>query len=83
VKRSKQSVLVEQNYHGQLGKLIRMECGLDIPNKVLKYDGRPFFYEELLSLLLEKLVGNAIGRRALASGSTKEKSLLGHGLYLL
>jgi 2-oxoglutarate ferredoxin oxidoreductase subunit alpha len=43
VKRSKQSVLVEQNYQGQLGKLIRMECGLDIPNRVLKYDGRPFF----------------------------------------
>jgi 2-oxoglutarate ferredoxin oxidoreductase subunit alpha len=81
-KRSKQSVLVEQNYQGQLGKLIRMECGLDIPNKVLKYDGRPFFYEELLSSLLEKLVDTAGSRRAWASRSTKEKSLLGHGVYL-
>jgi 2-oxoglutarate ferredoxin oxidoreductase subunit alpha len=42
-KRSKRIVLVEQNYQGQLGMLIRMECGLDIPDKILKYDGRPFF----------------------------------------
>jgi 2-oxoglutarate ferredoxin oxidoreductase subunit alpha len=42
---SKRIVLVEQNYQGQLGMLIRMECGLDIPDKILKYDGRPFFYD--------------------------------------
>jgi 2-oxoglutarate ferredoxin oxidoreductase subunit alpha len=53
-KRSKRIVLVEQNYQGQLGMLIRMECGLDIPDKILKYDGRPFFYDELLSSVLEK-----------------------------
>jgi 2-oxoglutarate ferredoxin oxidoreductase subunit alpha len=45
---------VEQNHQGQLGKLIRMECGLDIPDKILKYDGRPFFYDELLSSVIEK-----------------------------
>jgi 2-oxoglutarate/2-oxoacid ferredoxin oxidoreductase subunit alpha len=48
-------VLAEQNYQGQLGMLIKMECGLDIPDKILKYDGRPFFYDEVLSLLLEKV----------------------------
>jgi 2-oxoglutarate ferredoxin oxidoreductase subunit alpha len=53
-KRSKRIVLVEQNYQGQLGMLIRMECGLDIPDKILKYDGRPFFYDELLSSVLER-----------------------------
>jgi len=51
---SKRIVLVEQNYQGQLGMLIRMECGLDIPDKILKYDGRPFFYDELLSSVLER-----------------------------
>jgi 2-oxoglutarate ferredoxin oxidoreductase subunit alpha len=55
-KRSKRVVLVEQNYQGQLGMLIRMECGLDIPDKILKYDGRPFFYNELLSKVIEKCV---------------------------
>jgi 2-oxoglutarate ferredoxin oxidoreductase subunit alpha len=53
-KRSRRIVLVEQNHQGQLGKLIRMECGLDIPDKILKYDGRPFFYDELLSSVIEK-----------------------------
>jgi 2-oxoglutarate ferredoxin oxidoreductase subunit alpha len=52
--RSKRIVLVEQNYQGQLGMLIRMECGLDIRDKILKYDGRPFFYDELLASVLEK-----------------------------
>jgi 2-oxoglutarate ferredoxin oxidoreductase subunit alpha len=31
-----------------------MECGLDIADKILKYDGRPFFYDELLSQLLQR-----------------------------
>src|ERR1700688_4925286 len=52
--RSKRIVLVEQNYQGQLGMLIRMECGLDIWDKILKYDGRPFFYDELLSSVMER-----------------------------
>jgi 2-oxoglutarate ferredoxin oxidoreductase subunit alpha len=81
-KRSKQSVLVEQNNQGQLGKLIRMECGLDIPDKVLKYDGRPFFYDELLSLLLEQLVDKDAPRPVLASRSAMEKSSCGYGVYL-
>jgi 2-oxoglutarate/2-oxoacid ferredoxin oxidoreductase subunit alpha len=54
VERAKHSVVVEQNFQGQLGMLIRMECGLDIPDKILKYDGRPFFYDELLSQLLDR-----------------------------
>jgi 2-oxoglutarate ferredoxin oxidoreductase subunit alpha len=52
--RSKRIVLVEQNYQGQLGMLIRMECGLDIPDKILKYDGRPLFYDELLSSVMAR-----------------------------
>jgi 2-oxoglutarate ferredoxin oxidoreductase subunit alpha len=31
-----------------------MECGLDIPDKILKYDGRPFFYDELLSSVTQR-----------------------------
>jgi 2-oxoglutarate ferredoxin oxidoreductase subunit alpha len=56
-KRSKRIVLVEQNYQGQLGMLIRMSCGLDIPDQILKYDGRPFFYDELLSSVMERCAG--------------------------
>ncbi len=46
-KKAKKIVLIEQNYQGQLGQLIRMECGLDITNRILKYDGRPFYFDEL------------------------------------
>jgi len=66
--RSKRAVLVEQNYQGQLGMLIRMECGLDITDKILKYDGRPFFYDELLSLLLARF-----GRTEVASLSSAKR----------
>ncbi len=31
-----------------------MNCGLDIPDRILKYDGRPFFYDELLSVVIER-----------------------------
>ena len=50
-KKAKKIVLVECNYQGQLGMLLKMECGIDIPRKILKYDGRPFFTDELASLL--------------------------------
>ena len=49
---AKKVVLVEQNYQGQLGMLIKMECGKDIDHKILKYDGRPFFSDELYSRIL-------------------------------
>jgi 2-oxoglutarate ferredoxin oxidoreductase subunit alpha len=58
-RRSKRIVLVEQNYQGQLGMLIRMSCGMDIPDKILKYDGRPFFYDELLSSVMERFAGTS------------------------
>lgn len=43
-----ETILIESNYMGQLGKVIRMETGINIKNKILKWDGRPFFYEELI-----------------------------------
>jgi 2-oxoglutarate ferredoxin oxidoreductase subunit alpha len=46
-KKAKYVVLVEQNHQGQLGKLLRMESGVEIKEHILKYDGRPFFYDEL------------------------------------
>jgi len=48
---AKQVVLIEQNSTGQLGKLIRMETGIEIPKKFLKYDGRPWYPEEIVEKL--------------------------------
>lgn len=40
-------ILIENNATGQLGDLIRQKTGIEIQNKILKYDGRPFFADEL------------------------------------
>ena len=37
-KKAKKIILIEGNYGGQLGTLIKQECGLDITNKILKYE---------------------------------------------
>jgi 2-oxoglutarate/2-oxoacid ferredoxin oxidoreductase subunit alpha len=50
-KKAKKVVLVEGNHTGQLGMLIKQECGYDITEKILKYDGRPFFTDELSNRL--------------------------------
>lgn len=46
--KSKKTILIENNSTGQLGALIRQEIGFEIKEKILKYDGRPFFPEELV-----------------------------------
>ncbi len=46
--KAKRTILVELNYSGQLGSLIREQTGYDVGQRVVKYDGRPFSEEELL-----------------------------------
>ncbi len=45
---NKKYILVENNSHGQFGKLLLMETGIEIKDKLLKYDGRPFWPEEIV-----------------------------------
>ena len=47
----KKLILLENNKTGQLGKLIRQETGIEIKDKILKYDSRPFWPEEIVSQL--------------------------------
>lgn len=44
------TIIVEQNATAQLAALIREHTGREISEKILKYDGRPLFPEELLSM---------------------------------
>ena len=44
---AKLKVLVEGNYSGQLGSLIRERTGIAIEHRVLKYNGRPFSQNEI------------------------------------
>ncbi|MFH1891005.1 MAG: 2-oxoacid:acceptor oxidoreductase subunit alpha [Candidatus Kuenenbacteria bacterium] len=48
LKKAKNILLVENNKTGQLGDLIREQTGIEIKNNFLKYDGRPFFREEVI-----------------------------------
>ncbi len=44
-------ILVENNSRGQFGRLLRQETGIDIKEKLLKYDGRQFFVEEIINFV--------------------------------
>jgi len=46
--KAKRIIVVEQNATGQLAQLIRAETGIDIFEKLLKYDGRAWLPEEIL-----------------------------------
>lgn len=51
VNQGKRLVLIENNQTGQLGQLIKEECGYEFTEKLLKYDGRPFFIDDILDYL--------------------------------
>jgi 2-oxoglutarate ferredoxin oxidoreductase subunit alpha len=44
-------ILVENNSWGQFGKLLAMETGINIDNKILRYDGRPITAEYIIENL--------------------------------
>lgn len=41
-------ILVENNSHAQFGSLIKMTTGLEFQHKLLKYDGRQIFIEDII-----------------------------------
>lgn len=51
IKNSTKLITLECNSTGQLNRLIRQETGLKIEPQLLKYDGRPFFPEEIIKKL--------------------------------
>jgi 2-oxoglutarate/2-oxoacid ferredoxin oxidoreductase subunit alpha len=49
LKRANKTLLIEGNHNAQLGQLIRQESLVDIPDTFLKWDGRPFYPDEIVS----------------------------------
>jgi len=47
--------VVEGNSTGQLAKIIRMETGIKVEKKLLKYDGRPFYPHEIVQFVRNTL----------------------------
>ena len=62
LKAAKKLALVEENYSGQLGAVIREQTGILIETRILKFDGRPFSQDELMEAF----------ERALTSGGVQE-----------
>lgn len=50
---AKQVIIVENNATAQLAKLIRRETGFNITHKILKYNGLPFYIDELTAKIAE------------------------------
>jgi 2-oxoglutarate ferredoxin oxidoreductase subunit alpha len=54
----KHPIIIENNFTSQMARLIRMETGFDIKDKILKYDGEPFpaglAYKEVKKILSKK-----------------------------
>jgi len=46
--------LIENNAFGQLGALITQQTGYLFTQKFLKYDGRPFFIEDIMKYLEQR-----------------------------
>lgn len=51
----KETICIESNYTGQLSKLIMMETGYSIGHKLLKYDGEPFYTNQIVQKVKEVL----------------------------
>ncbi len=47
----KRYILVENNSWSQFGKLLKMEIGFEIQEKILRYDGRPVSVEDIIKKL--------------------------------
>ncbi len=48
LKGAKKIVAIENNFTGQMTGLIKEKTGIEISDKLLKYDGRPFYPEEIV-----------------------------------
>jgi len=48
LKKSKEILICEGNYSGQMANLIRAKTGIEIQNKFLKFDGRSIYPEEIV-----------------------------------
>ncbi len=53
LRKASKVVVIENNATGQFANLIKLETGVDVSKKVLKYNGLPFSKEEIVEALLD------------------------------
>ena len=56
IKSAKKTICIECNQSGQLASIIKEQTGLDVTHKLLKYDGRPFYPEEIYDAIKTYLI---------------------------
>jgi 2-oxoglutarate ferredoxin oxidoreductase subunit alpha len=47
----KRYIMIENNSHAQFAQLLRQQTGITVAEHILKYDGRPFYPEEIVDYL--------------------------------
>ncbi|MEM3732645.1 MAG: 2-oxoacid:acceptor oxidoreductase subunit alpha, partial [Candidatus Bathyarchaeia archaeon] len=50
-------ILIEHNYSAQAGKLIKLNTGISIENRIVKYTGRPMYTHEVIQAVEKVLKG--------------------------
>ena len=50
-------ILIENNYSGQFSRLLEAETGINVETRILKYDGLPFYADELAREIDDILAG--------------------------
>jgi 2-oxoglutarate ferredoxin oxidoreductase subunit alpha len=55
LEQAKRLVLVEQSPSAQLAQLVKLQLGIDIQRKILKYSGEPFHVEELVNRIKKEV----------------------------
>lgn len=53
---SKRYILIENNSTAQFGQLLRQQTGVDIMERLLRYDGRPFWPKDIVEYVINKPV---------------------------
>ena len=51
IKRGKKIIVAENNQTGQLAQMLKEKTGYPFKKRLLKYDARPFFVEDILEYL--------------------------------
>ena len=55
--KAEQVISIENNYNGQFSRLLEIETGINVGTRILKYDGLPFYADELASEIDDILEG--------------------------
>jgi len=63
----KRLIMVEQNFTSQMARLLRMETGIHITDRILKYDGEPFVATEVFNQI-KKILSKASAQTPVAAG---------------